>query len=205
MAEKANKKGVKVILSGEGADEIFTGYARYMPIFMQWKLNENYPSYKYLFGKILDDYTDGYAKLTSRSDENYEYLKNNIKKIFEIFDNPINAMCYFDFKMIMPSLLQMGDRMSSAFGVENRCPFLDKDIIEFGFNLDINQKINFEQQKLILRKILKKRTKSKYKEIEKKGLTIKFNKWYNVKSWDRSNYFQFLNKNWKSAYKIKRY
>ena len=172
---------------------------------MQWKLNENYPSYKYLFGKMLDNYSDSYAKLTSRSEENYEYLKSNIKKNFEIFDNPINAMCYFDFKMIMPSLLQMGDRMSSAFGVENRCPFLDKDIIEFGFNLDIDQKINFDQQKLILRKILKKRTKSKYKEIEKKGLTIKYNKWYNVKSWDRSNYFQFLNKNWKSAYKIKKY
>ena len=29
----------------------------------------------------------------------------------------------------MPSLLQMGDRMSSAFGIENRCPFLDKEII----------------------------------------------------------------------------
>ena len=116
-----------------------------------------------------------------------------------------NESTPLDFKMIMPSLLQMGDRMSSAFGVENRCPFLDKDIIEFGFNLDIDQKLNFDQQKLILRKILKKRTKSKYKEIEKKGLTIKYNKWYNVKSWDRSNYFQFLNKNWKSAYKIKKY
>ena len=45
----------------------------------------------------------------------------------------------------------------------------------------------------------------KYKDIEKKGLTIRYNKWHNVKSWDRSNYFQFLNKNWKSAYKIKKY
>ena len=35
--------------------------------------------------------------------------------------------------------------------------FLDKDIIEFGFNLDVNQKIDFNQQKLILRNILKNR------------------------------------------------
>ena len=82
-----------------------------------------------------------------------------------------------------------------------------QQIISRGISLreDIDQKINFDQQKLILREILKKRTKSKYKEIEKKGLTIKYNKWHNVKSWDRSNYFQFLNKNWKSAYKIKKY
>ena len=128
-----------------------------------------------------------------------------MKKYFEMFDNPITAMCYFDFKVIMPSLLQMGDRMSAAFGVENRCPFLDRDIIEFGFNLNVDQKINFNQQKLILRNILKKRLSSKYSEIEKKGLTIKFNNWFNVKSWDRSKYFQYLYKNWKSAYNLKSY
>ena len=205
LANKAKSQNVKVILSGEGADEIFTGYARYMPIYMQWKLNNRYPSYDYLFSKLNNSYLEGYAKLTNRSDENLDLIKNMMNKYFEMFDNPVSAMCYFDFKVIMPSLLQMGDRMSSAFGVENRCPFLDKDIIEFGFNLDVEQKINFNQQKLILRNILKKRLGSKYSEIEKKGLTIKFNKWFNVKGWDRSKYFQFLLKNWKSAYNLKSY
>ncbi len=205
LADRANKKNVKVILSGEGADEIFTGYARYMPIYMQWKLNNRYPSYEYLFGKLFNSYKDSYARLTNRSAENLEMIKKMMKQYFEMFDNPVTAMCYFDFKVIMPSLLQMGDRMSAAFGVENRCPFLDKDIIEFGFNLDVEQKINFNQQKLVLRNLLKKRLSLKYSEIEKKGLTIKFNRWFNVKSWDRSKYFQFLFKNWKSAYNLKSY
>ena len=122
-----------------------------------------------------------------------------------MFENPVTAMCFFDFKVIMPSLLQMGDRMSSAFGIENRCPFLDKDIIEFGFNLDVNQKIDFNQQKLILRNILKNRLNSRYSEIEKKGLTIKFNSWFHSKSWDRTKYFQFLFKNWRQSYKVKSY
>jgi len=205
LAEKAKKKNVKVILSGEGADEIFTSYARYMPIYMQWKLNKRYPSYEYLFGKLYGTYDEGYAKLTNRGNDNLDLIKKIMKKYFEMFENPVTAMCYFDFKVILPSLLQMGDRMSAAFGVENRCPFLDKDIIEFGFNLNVEQKINFNQQKLILRNILKKRLSSKYSEIEKKGLTIKFNKWYNVKSWDRGKYFKLLFKNWKSAYNLKSY
>tara|TARA_B100001057_G_C22861639_1_gene954784 strand:+ start:2064 stop:3599 length:1536 start_codon:yes stop_codon:yes gene_type:complete len=205
LAERAKKNNVKVILSGEGADEIFTGYARYMPIYMQWKLNKRYPSYEYLMSKFYNSYHEGYAKLTSRNDENLDLIKKTMKNYFEMFDNPVDAMCYFDFKVIMPSLLQMGDRMSAAFGVENRCPFLDRDIIEFGFNLDVEQKINFEQQKLILRNILKKRLNSKYSEIEKKGLTIKFNNWFKVKSWDRSKYFQFLFKNWRSVYNVKSY
>ena len=84
-------------------------------------------------------------------------------------------------------------------------PFLDKDIIEFGFNLDVNQKIDFNQQKLILRNILKNRLNSRYSEIEKKGLTIKFNSWFHSKSWDRTKYFQFLFKNWRQSYKVKSY
>lgn len=201
LAEKANKKGVKVIISGEGADEIFAGYARYMPIFYNWKLKKNYPSYEYLFSKLIPCYLDSYTKLTSRNEESYELVKKHIKPFFDNFDDPITAMNYFDFKVIMPSLLQMGDRMSSAFGVENRCPFLDKDIIEFGMNLDVDQKINFFNQKIILKKILKKRKGSSYSEIEKKGLTIKFNKWFGFNSnWDRTAYFKFLCRNWELAY-----
>ena len=66
--------------------------------------------------------------MLSRNEENFELIKRTMKKYFEMFENPVTAMCFFDFKVIMPSLLQMGDRMSSAFGIENRCPFLDKDI-----------------------------------------------------------------------------
>ena len=56
-------------------------------------------------------------------------MRSKIKNYFEMFDDPINAMGFADFKLIMPSLLQMGDRMSSSFGVENRCPYLDKSLI----------------------------------------------------------------------------
>ncbi len=125
-----------------------------------------------------------------------------MKPIFEMFDDPINAMGYFDFKYVMPSLLQMGDRMSSAFGVENRCPFLDKEIIEFGFNLPPEIKIKNFNQKNILRSILKKRGISKPLLLEKKGLTIKYNKWFKKDNWDinRSNYFDYLNSNWSKLF-----
>ena len=55
LAEMAQKK-VKVILSGEGADEIFGGYVRYLPIAREWELNKNFPSYKFLFNKFYPDF-----------------------------------------------------------------------------------------------------------------------------------------------------
>ena len=112
-----------------------------------------------------------------------------------MFDNPINAMGYADFDLIMPSLLQMGDRMSSAFSIENRCPFLDKDIIEFGFSLPYEFKIKNLSQKHILRIIANKRGLNNATKMEKKGLIIQYNKWERREDWDRSYYFKFLKKN----------
>ena len=199
LAEKSKKKNIKVILSGEGADEIFGGYVRYMPVYASWKLKNNFASYTPLFDKYFLNYLDGFSNITVRN-ENSQIIKEKMKPIFEMFEDPINAMGYFDFKYVMPSLLQMGDRMSSAFGIENRCPFLDKEIIEFGFNLPPEIKIKNFNQKNILRALLKKRGLSKPLDLEKKGLTILYNKWFNQKDWNRTGYFDFLNSKWKNIF-----
>lgn len=201
LAEQAKKKKIKVIISGEGADEIFGGYVRYMPNYTSWKLKQNFKSYTPLFNKYYKSYHVDFARITSRN-ENVEIIENKMKPIFEMFDDPINAMGYFDFKYVMPSLLQMGDRMSSAFGIENRCPFLDKEIIEFGFNLSPEIKINNFSQKAILRSILKKKGLLKPLALEKKGLTLRYNEWFKNSDWDlnRSNYFDYLNLNWEKIF-----
>lgn len=197
LAKKASKK-IKVILSGEGADEIFGGYVRYMPISQEFDLKLKFPSYKsYLFKKYFkyNNYLDGFAKLTSRDESSFEYTREMLKPYFEMFDDPINAMGYADFDLIMPSLLQMGDRMSSAFSIENRCPFLDKDIIEFGFSLPYDYKIRNLSQKNLLRIIANRRGLNNSTKMEKKGLIVYFNKWEKKEDWDRSHYFNFLKKN----------
>ena len=200
LAEKASKK-VKVVISGEGADELFGGYIRYLPVAQEWQLKQKFTSYKYLFNKFYDDYLDSFAKITARTD-NVDLVKQTIKPYFEMFDDPINAMGYADFKIIMPSLLQMGDRMASSHGIENRCPFLDKNIIEFAFSLPPHLKIYDLKQKILIRRLLEKYKKHSALRMEKKGLTITFNKWFNISDWSRDYYFNMLNKNWKESNNI---
>ena len=101
-------------------------------------------------------------------------------------------MQLFDIDYILPSLLQMGDRMAMINGVENRCPYLFKNIIEFGLSLRNEVKISSVQTKLLNRKMLFCINVEK----EKKGLSIPYNLWYDVKGWNRSHYFNNLNTIW---------
>jgi asparagine synthase (glutamine-hydrolysing) len=198
LAQRASRH-VKVVLSGEGADEIFGGYIRYLPIAREWELQQQYPSYQYIFGKYYPPYLDGFAKITARNG-NVSLARERLRPYFELFDDPINAMGFADFKLVMPSLLQMGDRMAGAFGLENRCPFLDRRVIEFGFSLPPELKIAGLNQKVILRRILLKRGLTAPLRDEKKGLTIRFNRWLGRRDWDRSSYCKLLRTEWHKAY-----
>lgn len=198
LAEWASRE-VKVVLSGEGADELFGGYVRYLPIAREWELRQRYPSYAYLLNKYYPAYVDGFANITARNND-IDLVRSAISPYFHQFDDPINAMGFADFKLVMPSLLQMGDRMASAFGIENRCPFLDRRVIEFAFSLPPRVKIRGTDQKIILRRILRKRGLIAPLRDEKKGLTIRFNNWLGQDDWDRGIYFRLLKERWSELY-----
>src|SRR3990167_801914 len=119
LAEQVKNAGVKVVLSGEGADELFGGYVRYTPNALNYEAQKRFPSYKGMF--------------PYKGDLGWE-----------------------DFNNKMRGLLRMGDRMASAHGIENRCPFLDRRIIEFAFSLPPELKISGFDLKVILNKLLKK-------------------------------------------------
>lgn len=198
LAEWASRE-VKVVLSGEGADELFGGYVRYLPIAREWELRKRFPSYSYLLNKYYPTYVDGFANITARN-QDLDLVRAVLAPHFARFEDPISAMGFADFKLVMPSLLQMGDRMASAFGIENRCPFLDRRIIEFAYSLPPEMKINGLEQKLMLRGMLERRGLLEPLNMEKKGLSIVFNKWLDRDDWDRSSYFHLLKDRWTELY-----
>ena len=60
----------------------------------------------------------------------------NFRAIFNNQDNVqkeayFDKMTHFDFKCLLPALLQVEDRMSMAHGLESRVPLLDHPLIEF--------------------------------------------------------------------------
>lgn len=162
LAEEASKN-VKVVISGEGADELFGGYVRYMPTHFNYQARKVFPSYPRLFSS--------------------EFLD-------------VNEQGWSEFKGNLQELLRMGDRMSSAFGLENRCPFLDRRIIEFAFSLPPEMKIQGFEMKILLQRILQRRNLS-YRPIEKKGLFCSANSWIGEKNpFAKKKYLALQKKIW---------
>jgi len=201
LAEAASKN-VRVILSGEGADELFGGYVRYLPIAREVELREAFPSYQYLFGKHFGapDYLGAFARMTCRNEKYEEFVRENLRPYFEMFTDPVHAMGYADFKLVFPSLLQMGDRMAGAFGIENRCPFLDRRLIEFAFSLPRSHKIQNLEQKIMLRRLAKKKGLTDALNMEKQGMSVPYNIWKDRSGWDRTHYFNFLKETWNTLH-----
>src|SRR6185436_12385248 len=46
-----------------------------------------------------------------------------------------DRMTHFDFKTLLPALLQVEDRVSMAHGLESRTPFVDHHVVEFAATL----------------------------------------------------------------------
>ena len=49
-------------------------------------------------------------------------------------------MTHFDFKTLLPALLQVEDRVSMAHGLESRVPFLDHPLVEFAATMPADVK-----------------------------------------------------------------
>ena len=77
------------------------------------------------------------------------------------------------------------DRSTMAHGLEARSPFLDHRLVNFGYNIKDNFKINSGKTKILLRKFLKENISDINFNRPKKGFTFPLQKWLreDLKNW----------------------
>ena len=162
MASREIKKFVTVAYTGEGSDELFGGYNRYLP----FAKDESY------FQKTNDyeSVTSGFFKeKESRgkifSEKTLFHLKNNnhpsqaFKQILEsnVNQSTLNNVLFFELKTEIPGAQTWRiDRASSAHAVELREPFLDHELVSFVSSVPSSLKIKTNgeiRKKYILQKI----------------------------------------------------
>jgi asparagine synthase (glutamine-hydrolysing) len=193
MVSRLASRHRKVVLGGQGGDELFGGYARYLIAYLEQCLKAaidgtmrdgnfivtyesilpNLTALRQYKPLLQDFWRDGlfepmdrrYFRLISRAtalDDVIDWERLGDYSPYgtfrEIFRAPnlkgesyLDRMTHFDFKTLLPALLQVEDRMSMAHGLESRLPFLDHPLVELAATIPADIKFEGGQLKRALR------------------------------------------------------
>lgn len=184
----ASENGVKVVLDGQGADELFAGYSHhYMALWKESlslntfkKIREAKPSvpsaYK-LFSKQL--IKDAFGLSVDYSAYFIAAKKHYGKSHNEKLSSSLNDQLQRDYNGRLKSFLKCEDRCSMAFGIESRVPFADDvELVDFIFSIEGRAKIKHGVSKYLLREATKTYVPQQiYNRKDKVGFETPVAKW----------------------------
>ena len=220
MVSEAAARHGKVILGGQGGDEVFGGYTRYLIAYFEQCIKAAIDgtsrdgsfvvtyesiipnlvalqSYKPL---LKDFWSDG---LFEDLDSRYFRLINRTPQLegevdltalgdyspFETFQELFNGsnvgheayfdkMTHFDFKTLLPALLQVEDRVSMAHGLESRVPLLDHRLVELAATIPADIKFKDGAMKHIFKEATRSLVPPLISErTDKMGFPVPLTEW----------------------------
>lgn len=206
LISKAAKKYNKVVLTGDGGDELFGGYTSwYKPIYYMSQnlilqiFNIIKASIILIFNYNRENKIDLYYRVKGFT--NKILLRNpleiHIKKNTYFTDKELNKLLpykktelelnkkaslndviRFDILNYMPGdILTKIDRASMANGLELRSPFLDVDFASFCISLPNRIKINNKEDKVILREAFSTEWPEEIRKRSKQGFGAPIKEW----------------------------
>ncbi|TLD88197.1 asparagine synthase (glutamine-hydrolyzing) [Helicobacter sp. MIT 05-5294] len=163
----------KVVLGGQGADELFGGYYHHIGRYIFANRTEFEERVRIYGNAAFGEYNFGLKCSLEKALKLQLFAQDNAKEIKKInalgFPNPpldnLLERFQLDFtqglwldtiEFNLPNLLRYEDRNAMAFGIENRTPFTDFRIVEFAFRIPHSLKIRQGFSKYILRLLLER-------------------------------------------------
>ncbi len=177
--ELAKQHNIKVLLDGQGADEILAGYHIYYHWYWQELLRNSFSdfkkeknktqqlnvnaqwSFKNYLAAFLPRLTSSHIKnkalhsITANSNLQPDFIQHafDTHSIHKPVVKKLNDILFYNTMQLgLQDLLRFADRNSMADGVEIRLPFLNHEFVEFIFSLPSHYKIRNGFTKWILRK-----------------------------------------------------
>lgn len=167
---------IKVVLTGEGADEIFGGYRKFvieaavsrfpkMTVQQQQDLLNVYPEVKNFLSNVPNDPMQRYIRTEMLFSSDQIKMLTGCATLDDPMpadvcpplagvDDPVNQMIAFESRMRLPDYVVLRlDRLSMRHSLEARTPLLDFRLAEFAATLPVNFKIDVlkQQDKFICR------------------------------------------------------
>lgn len=198
---------VKVVLQGDGGDELFAGYRRYNVLAHEklWRF-----AARLLLASGVDSQRgERFLRAVSQSDpamlmallltvESLQSPPNRImseqwrsrlkecdpfgryRELAQRFSghDAVQKMLYTDISVILPdTFLEKVDKSTMAHGIEVRVPFLDADLADYAIGLPASSKVRAFQKKWILRKALRGVVPDKVLDAPKTGFGVPYEYW----------------------------
>ncbi len=199
-------KDVKVVLSGEGADEFFGGYNSYREeVDLKWYNKIPYPirHLAALFFGMLPEFRgrNFIVRRGIKLEDNYigvnkVFSEKERKKVLKINDNIKNKeitketflkygnqdnlvkMQAIDINYwLIKDILQKADRMTMANSIEGRVPFIDKEVFKLAATLPEEYKVTKSNTKVALREAAKKVIPNESYKKKKLGFPVPLREW----------------------------
>jgi asparagine synthase (glutamine-hydrolysing) len=197
VVSAAAAEQVKVILGGQGGDEIFGGYTRYLIAYFEQCIKAAIDgtlesgsfvvTYESIIPNLvsLQNYKPMLRGFWSHGlfepmDARYFHLINRAPQLegevdmealgdyepFETFKEIFNGdnvgheayfdkMTHFDFKTLLPALLQVEDRVTMAHGLESRVPLLDHRLVELAATIPADVKFKDGTMKHVFKRAVR--------------------------------------------------
>ena len=203
---KLASQDIKVIISGEGADEFFGGYNYYMitqndsfyhktPYFIRHQIAglccflPEFKGRNFLIraGNQLENNYIGVNKIWSERERKKvlkvkDILKNNdiTRPVFNHYqnENSLNQMQAIDIHFwLLKDILLKVDKMTMAHSIEARTPFVDKQVFAVASTLSKDHKVSNKQTKIALRLAAKKVIPNKAYKKKKLGFPVPLREW----------------------------
>ncbi|HMK38895.1 MAG TPA: asparagine synthase (glutamine-hydrolyzing), partial [Bacteroidota bacterium] len=142
-------KFVKVVLSGEGGDELFGGYPwRYYRAVVNSSFEEYVDKYYVYWQRLIPNRIIQKVFSPIRSDVAGVWTRDIFRDVFASYaadltlpEDYINHSLYFEARTFLHGLLTVEDKLSMAHGVETRVPFLDNELVDFAMKLPVRLKL----------------------------------------------------------------
>jgi asparagine synthase (glutamine-hydrolysing) len=159
LAKRARDDDVKVLLSGEGADELLGGYpwlhevesadffarqrlsSRMKRRAARWKRTAPFLGAERSRGPVLDRRADGLCADSLQHDARVLASCRSAYRHHDGARHALEARLLSDFRVSLPQILARGDKNTMQHSIETRVPFLDPGLVELCVNLPLEHRI----------------------------------------------------------------
>jgi asparagine synthase (glutamine-hydrolysing) len=201
------RKHVGVVLSGEGADELFGGY----PTYLGHRLVAGYrrlpAPLRRLVARSVEGLPASHAKITvefllrrfvAHADEDLlqrhvawfgtglpaDVLAHRYREALALPSpagrDALREVMYFDYRTYLPdNLLTKIDRATMLVGLEARAPFLDREVTELGLGLPSDLRVRGFATKWLLKEVAGRHLPRWIVHRRKRGLSVPVAAWLN--------------------------